>query len=75
MALSPFADSVAVATSGGLYAVDLLDPACHATPIAAGPPRTAVTALAYNTATSEVVVAGGSGAPGSISVYKQRLGF
>lgn len=74
MALSPFADAAAVATPGGLYAVDLLDSACHASPIAAGPPASPVTALLWNAATSEVVAAGGPGAAGSISVFKQRLG-
>lgn len=74
MALSPFADAAAVATSGGLYAVDLLDSACHVSAIAPGPPASPVTALLWNAATSEVVVGGGPGAPGTISVFRQRLG-
>lgn len=73
VALSPFADSAAVATTGGIYAVDLLDAACSATPIAPSL-SSPVTALLWNAATSEVVAAGGGGPPGSISVYKARLG-
>ena len=73
MALSPFADSVAVATTAGIYQVDLLESACSATPILTGPLKTPVTALTWNTATSEVVVAGGPGPAGTISVFKQRL--
>ena len=75
MALSPFADQAAVATTGGLFAIDLLDPACHATPLGGAAHRTPVTALLWNAATSEVVVAGGPGGPGTISVYKQRLAY
>ncbi|KAL4419287.1 hypothetical protein ABPG77_008337 [Micractinium sp. CCAP 211/92] len=73
MALSPFADSAAVATTAGIYSVDLLDAACNATPIAASL-QSPVTALLWNAATSEVVAAGGGGPPGSLSVYKARLG-
>ncbi|PRW60909.1 WD40 repeat [Chlorella sorokiniana] len=75
MAVSPFADSAAVATTGGLYTVDLLDSACSVHTIAPGAPRTPITALLWNSATSEVVAAGGPGGPGTISVFKARLGF
>lgn len=75
MAVSPFADCAAVATTGGLYTVDLLDSACSVAAIAPGAPRTPYTALLWNSATSEVVVAGGQGGPGTISVYKARLGY
>lgn len=47
--------------------------ACSATPIAPSL-SSPVTALLWNAATSEVVAAGGGGPPGSISVYKARLG-
>lgn len=47
--------------------------ACNATPIAASL-QSPVTALLWNAATSEVVAAGGGGPPGSLSVYKARLG-
>jgi len=73
MALSPFADSVAVATTAGIHSIDLLDSACHVTPIA-HTLKSPVTALTYNTSTLEVVAAGGGGPPGTISVYKQRMG-
>ena len=74
-AVSPYADSAAVATTGGLYTVDLLDSACSVNAIAPGAPRTPITALLWTSATSEVVAAGGQGGPGTISVYKARLGF
>jgi hypothetical protein len=74
MALSPFADSLACATTGGIYQIDLLDSACSVTPIAAGAPKSPVTGLLWNTATSEVVVAGGPGPAGTIGVFK-LLGF
>lgn len=74
MALSPFADAVAVATTGGIYSVDLLEPACSATPIVKEI-KSPVTALTYNAATSEIVTAGGGGPPGTICVFKQRLGY
>ncbi|GAB4814875.1 hypothetical protein N2152v2_001921 [Parachlorella kessleri] len=75
LSVSPFADCVAVATAGGLFSVDLLDAACHATPIAAGAPSAPFTSLTWNAATSEVVVGGGAGGSGSISVYRQRLPY
>ncbi|PSC73489.1 WD40 repeat [Micractinium conductrix] len=71
--LSPFADSAAVATTAGIYSVDLLDEACSSSRIVPSL-RSPVTALVYNAATSEVVAAGGPGAPGSISVFRPQLG-
>ena len=47
MAVSPFADSVAVATTGGVYQVDLMDSACQVAAIAAGAPKTPITALTW----------------------------
>lgn len=73
MAVSPFADTVALATPGGLYAADLLDPGCRVSAIAPGAPRAPVSALLWNTATSELVVGGGPGGAGTISVFRQRL--
>lgn len=71
-ALSPFADSVALATTAGIYSVDLMDSACHVTGVLPSI-KSPVTALLWNAATSEVVAAGGAGAPGSISVFKPRM--
>lgn len=49
--LSPFADSAAVATTAGIYSVDLLDEACSSSRIVPSL-RSPVTALVYNAATS-----------------------
>ncbi|KAL4856499.1 hypothetical protein ACK3TF_002982 [Chlorella vulgaris] len=72
MAVSPFADCVALATTAGLFVVDLLDAACHVTRLPCTL-RSPVTAITWNAATSEVIVAGGPGEAGTISVFKQRV--
>ncbi|EFN58673.1 hypothetical protein CHLNCDRAFT_140264 [Chlorella variabilis] len=72
MAVSPFADSVALATTAGIFTVDLMDAACHVVPLAPTL-RTPATALTWNSSTSEVIVAGGPGAAGTISVFRQWL--
>jgi WD40 repeat protein len=70
LAVSPFGDAAAVATAGGgLFAVDLLDPGLAAAAVAAAPLPQPVTALAWNTATGEVVA---GSAEGRVRVYKQR---
>ena len=74
MALSPFADCVAVATAAGVFSVDLLDPGLAVTPISTGTYRSPITALTWNGATSEVIVAGGPFPNGTVSVYKQLVG-
>lgn len=53
MAVSPFADCVALATTSGLFVVDLLDAACHVTRLPCTL-RSPVTAITWNAATSEV---------------------
>lgn len=53
MAVSPFADSVALATTAGIFTVDLMDAACHVVPLAPTL-RTPATALTWNSSTSEV---------------------
>jgi hypothetical protein len=53
MAVSPFADCVALATTAGLFVVDLLDAACHVTRLPCTL-RSLVTAITWNAATSEV---------------------
>ena len=47
--------------------------ACPATPITSGGLRSAVAALTWNTATAEVVAAGGAGPAGTVSVFRQRV--
>ena len=63
-----------MATTAGIYSVDLLDEACHVTPICPGGLKAPVASLLWNAATSEVVAAGGPGGAATISVFKQRLG-
>eukprot|EP00887_Chlorella_sp_A99_P002337 scaffold10.g2337.t1 len=73
LAVSPFGDAAAVATRTAVYSVDLLDTACTSTQLSAGQLRSPVTGITWNVVTSEVLVGGGPGAAGSISVFRQQL--
>ncbi len=71
LAVSPVGETAVVAAaSGALWAVDLLEPSAPLAPLGDGA-RVAATvgALAWNSATGEVLAAGGDGA---VRVYKRR---
>lgn len=69
MAVSAFGDTVAVATTHGLFAIDLLDEEYQASPVTRGPLPAAVTQLTWNAATGEMVA---GAADGCVRVYRQR---
>lgn len=69
MAASHLGDAVAVSTAKGLFCIDVLDPLCPAVAIAPQGLPCPVTALAWNSATSEVAA---GGADGCVRVYRQR---
>lgn len=64
---------MALAAKSALHAVDLLDTACTSVQISRARLESEAAAVAWNTATSEVVVAGGAGPPGTLSVFRQAL--
>ena len=61
LAVSPVGDAAAVATSYGIYCVDLLDPGCHMAPVSVEVLAAAVTGLTWNAATGEIVAGGSDG--------------
>lgn len=78
MAVAPFGDSAALATTSGLFSVDVLDTGSDilaAPPITTAPLRSAVTALSFNATTQDVIVCGGPGPQGTLSVFRQSLPY
>ena len=67
IAVSPIGESLAAATTGGLYTVDLLDPSSTVAPITAKLPA-AVTSLLWNPVNSGWYT---GSANGSIRLYRQ----
>jgi WD40 repeat protein len=69
VAVSPIGESLAAATTVGLYTVDLLDPSSAVAPIAAMLPA-AITSLMWNPMNSGLYT---GGANGSIRLYRQMF--
>lgn len=67
IAVSPVGESLAVATTGGLYTLDLLEPSSAIAPVAAKLPA-AVSSLLWNPANSGLYT---GSANGTIRLYRQ----